>query len=212
VSGDAPPRVVLLDDASGRIGALIETVHKITSHVDTPHALIGGLAVMARLGERHRATVDVDAVYLGGDGVDDLRAILVAEGAVSTGSHLSYGGVTIDPIEVGDIVDGELPDDPVQRSFVLAHKWALDSATPVRLEVVSSVHSAIAPTASTPALLAMKLSCFWADGQRAANTSARPIYSTSIAFSLLQTSQRCGRRTRPRRPSSARCRRCWLPG
>lgn len=170
MSGDVT-EVEIAGDADGAMASLLHTLEDVQRQARVPIALVGGLAVMARLGERHRVTVDVDTVYLGDVRQPSLGRALVAAGGTATGDSVEFQGVKIDTIEVSEIVEDQLPDDLIQRSFVLAHRWALDSATPVRLVALFGAGgprpSALMPTATAPALIAMKLSSF--PTRRAAN-------------------------------------------
>ena len=82
------------------------------------------------------------------------------------GRDIRLEGVKVDCIDVGstpaaDLDPGALPEDQFDRAFVLAHRWALDSATPASLTVVSGERVPLATVScrvATPAaLVAMKL-------------------------------------------------------
>jgi hypothetical protein len=119
---------------------------------------------MARLGERHRVTVDVDTVYLGAGGGAGLGRTLIAAGGVPMGDGVEFHGVEVDTIEVTEMPEARLPDDLYLRSFVLAHRWALDTATRMRIVVAPAdgapAASTVIATATAPALIATKLSSF----------------------------------------------------
>jgi len=101
------------------------------------YAIIGGVAVSARLGQAHRATADIDAV------VDDLtpppaiETLLDVPGARAdpTGTHrVLIDGIKIeiqatDPFTLANL-DG-LTDE--QILYVGAHRYALESATAMTL-------------------------------------------------------------------------------
>lgn len=124
-------------------------------------AIIGGVAVSARLGQAHRATADIDTV------VDDMtpppaiETLLHVPGAHAdpTGAHR----VLIDGIKVE--VQGTEPFTPSdlegltdkQVLYVGAHRYALESAATVTLVSQSDQVRATVPVATPGALFAMKL-------------------------------------------------------
>ena len=124
-------------------------------------AVIGGLAVLARLQGAHRVTYDLDTVAT--QHGDELTAV---ETVISTdGVDGLLLGTKIDCIAVGDVPASEIPPDllpegEADRIFVLAHRWALDTAEDLTLiaeedgEVVAEARCRIATPAS---LVAMKL-------------------------------------------------------
>ena len=97
--------------------------------------LIGGLAVMVRLTSAHRSTSDIDTIARAVS--PDGRAVLVAQGAVSTANGVSVNGIKIDIIDIASDLDlDNLPSDVSQRMFVLAHWWMAASANPTRIRLV----------------------------------------------------------------------------
>lgn len=151
MSGD----VVTLLDGDGSIGRLVRVAARFfADQGGRPVALVGGLAVMARLATMHRATTDVDTVV---DQVGDPVLGAVADApAVST----SYDGVTVDVMATSSLPPdaADLPDDEHHRLFVLAHRWALETAAPLTLVVHGVTDSEAELTVATsPALLACKL-------------------------------------------------------
>ncbi len=155
---------ILLVDGPGAVASrLVAALRRLTEELPADDfALIGGLAVMTRLGRVHRATNDLDAAAATvGEGPSRL-AVLVGAGA----RRHQVEGVTVDCIDVGpvaaaDLDPASLPDDELDRAFVLADRWALDSADEAVLTAVSvdrgtavTVHC---PVARPAALVAMKL-------------------------------------------------------
>ncbi len=156
VSGET--LVVLPGEAMTR---LVRAAAKIADANLGRYAIIGGVAVSARLGQAHRATADIDAV------VDDLtpppaiETLLDVPGARTdpTGAHR----VLIDGIKVeiqgtepfsSDDLDG-LTDEQVL--YIGAHRYALESATAVTLVAQAEPVRATVPVATPGALFAMKL-------------------------------------------------------
>jgi len=157
VSGE---RVRLVDDG-GSITRLVDALANVVGAAGGPAALIGGLAVLARLGGAYRVTNDVDAVSEPG-----ALAVVLAQRGEAIGSSWTVRGVKIDVVEVDTtpaerLQPAELPEDEADRMFVLAHQWALDTST--RLELVACderlrrLASASCLVATPAALVAMKV-------------------------------------------------------
>ncbi len=131
--------ILLLDGPGGSASRLVSALHTLTEEVPSSEfALIGGLAVMTRLGRVHRVTDDLDAAAQSVDDGPSRLSTLV--GGESGRARHPIGGVKVDCIDVGsipatDLDPGELPEDKFDRAFILAHRWALDSATPASLTV-----------------------------------------------------------------------------
>lgn len=126
------------------------------------YAVVGGVAVTARLGQSHRATVDVDTVVDETRPPDAVEALLSLPGATpdpSADHRVFIDGTKIEILGVGPIDDADLDGVPAKNAlFVAAHVWALETAT--ALTVVAEADSrvrATAPFASPAALVAMKL-------------------------------------------------------
>lgn len=161
MSGSDTPTVQLPGEA---MGGLVRAIADM-SHADLGgFAIVGGVAVAARLGLAHRATRDVDAV------VDQdhlpaaiavLRSLPSATADPAGGPHrVMLAGTKVEVLEVGVMPDanvlGGLPDR--QRLFVAAHSWALATATSLRVVTTGTdVYRATAPFATPAALVAMKL-------------------------------------------------------
>jgi hypothetical protein len=120
-------------------------------------AVIGGLAVMVRLQGAHRVTDDLDTVATQhGDDPTRVEIVTGAEGAIE--------GTKVDCIAVGDVPAAELhsadlPEEELDRAFVLSHRWALDTA---EVQLLSADDLGLSATigcrfASAAALVAMKL-------------------------------------------------------
>ncbi len=156
---------VLLSDEGGVATRLVAALSSLVAQVKPgTFALIGGLAVMTRLTTVHRATDDIDAVseQLGEDPSD--IAIVIGEQGRGAVRRL-VDGVKVDHIDVGSMPadrspTSDLPEDEWDRAFLLAHRWGLDSATPVLISAVEGriVSATVAcPAASSASLVAMKL-------------------------------------------------------
>ena len=101
--------------------------------------LIGGLAVMCRVGTPHRATVDLDALARGLDRYHEAIARLALT-SVGGGQYTFEGNLDLDVIDVAGVDSDELigalidPDRPGTgltdlELNVVAHTWAHDAAT-----------------------------------------------------------------------------------
>lgn len=135
MSGD----VALIDSDDGTVSRLVRTA---TTLFDTPRfrqaALVGGLAVTIRLATVHRATNDVDTVSEGA-GPRDLALQYLGDRDAAEKNRIEVDGVKVDVMETWPLPDdsGDLPDDDLDRLFVVGHRWALDSAAPVAIDAVS---------------------------------------------------------------------------
>lgn len=123
--------------------------------------VIGGVAVMCRLAGAHRPTADVDALVRD-DSVPSAVEILIGHGATRTTHGVELAGVRVDLLEVGDVPSADaLPTDELDRSFVIAHSWALVTAEPMFVIARNSdgrtLASARVELATPAALVAMKL-------------------------------------------------------
>lgn len=132
--------------------------------------LIGGLAVMVRVGTPHRATVDLDALARDPDIHEKLaRVALTAPGG---GQYTFVGDMDLDVIDVASVraeellvelagADGSIELTDLELN-VVAHTWAHDTATELDLaaaddesgEILSRADGRL--VASTAGLVAMK--------------------------------------------------------
>jgi hypothetical protein len=152
VSGDD---ITLLDDGSGSIARLVRAAASLFSgEHGRAAALIGGLAVTVRIATVHRVTNDVDAVI--DDATDGSLAAITDDHA----ARIAIDGVKVDMMATSPLpaLGADLPEDDHHRLFVLAHRWALESATPISVAVhgVADVRANLI-VATAPALLACKL-------------------------------------------------------
>ena len=152
--------ILTVDDASPVV-AFVEALGNLAIEGMPRSALIGGVSVMCQLAAAHRATADIDAL-VHDDVVPSAVEVLIADGATRTANGVDLRGVHIDLLEVGDVPNVEdLPTDELDRSFVVAHSWALATAEPMHVmactnegQTLASVHVDVAIPA---ALVAMKL-------------------------------------------------------
>lgn len=114
--------------SDAQIVSLVSALAALVEQVPVAEfAVIGGLAVLAALEGAHRVTNDVDTVAeQHGDNPTVVEIALAKPGG-------RFGGLKIDCIPVGDtaaasLVESELPEDELDRAFILGHRWAFDSA------------------------------------------------------------------------------------
>jgi len=157
VSGE---RVQLVNE-DGAVVRLVTALAEIVAGAAVPAALIGGLAVLARAAGAYRVTDDVDAVA-----EPDVLGLVLAQHGERLGASWTVGGVKIDVVEVGttpadQLARAALPDDEADRMFVLAHQWALDTATEMNIAACDDRGRVLADAScrvATPAaLVAMKV-------------------------------------------------------
>lgn len=120
--------------------------------------MIGGLAVMSRLTTVHRATQDVDAVSEEGPhGRSFVHALVSSDVAVAGGgaNEAVVDGVTIQVIPT-DAVPSDLEGTDDDLLFLLAHRWALDTAEPMTLSAGPDAVAHV-PVATPAALVCTKL-------------------------------------------------------
>lgn len=155
--------VLLAADPDGLVARLVHAAGVLGQGSMPPWALVGGMAVMVQLAEAHRATADVDTVADDDSGqLEPALAVLAAEqhGSVTGTRVVLEDGTNIDVITTGSGVAEDLPDDDLDRIFVLAHWWAVQTAQVVELRVVDGteiVTTAEIAVASPAALVACKL-------------------------------------------------------
>ncbi|MGK2957731.1 MAG: nucleotidyl transferase AbiEii/AbiGii toxin family protein [Acidimicrobiales bacterium] len=158
MSGD----VTLIDSGDGSTSRLVYTASTLFARPGFgPAALVGGLAVTMRLATVHRATNDVDTVT-DGDGPRALALEYLGDVDARDANRVEIDGVKVDVMPTFPLPAeaGELPDDDLQRLFLLGHRWALDSADELSVTVVTDRSGPAEPVAlrvaTAPALVACK--------------------------------------------------------
>lgn len=132
--------------------------------------LIGGLAVMCRVGTPHRTTVDVDAVARH---LDRVHAAIARLAVISSGGgqYRFAGDLELDVIDVAAMTTDELVAELVAGPHpmtdlelnVVAHCWAHDSATTLDITAVDDETGRVLAradgrfVASTEGIVAMKV-------------------------------------------------------
>ncbi len=128
---------------TGRRGGTTHKAVELLGSLPPELRLIGGLAVLCRVGTPHRATVDLDAVARGLPDVHEALARLAVT-APGGGQYTFPGDFDLDVIDVAPTNSRELiaellaHDEPLGDLDLnmIAHTWAHDSATPLDLVAV----------------------------------------------------------------------------
>jgi hypothetical protein len=130
--------------------------------------LIGGLAVMCRVGTPHRTTVDLDAVARDlpryHAAVARLAVTSVSGGQYHFADHLDLDVIDVAPMSSPDLVAHLSAAGPLSdlELNLVAHTWAHDTATPIDIVAIDEhlgERLAVAPArlvASSAGLVAMK--------------------------------------------------------
>ena len=121
---------------SGREGGTTHREVELLASLPSELRLIGGLAVMCRVGTPHRATIDLDAVTRD---LTDVHAQLARLALVASGGgqYLFSGQLDLDVIDVAPVATEELlaqllADGSALSDLelnVVAHTWAHDTAS-----------------------------------------------------------------------------------
>ena len=155
---------------SGRDGGTTHREVALLGSLPPGLRLIGGLAVMCRVGAPHRATVDIDALARGMPEVHQVLSRLAVT-ATDGGRYSFAGDMSLDVIEVSPdpaasltselLAQGELSELEINA---IAHVWAHDTATLLDIAAVDELtgrplaEAAGRLVATTPGLVAMKAS------------------------------------------------------
>lgn len=128
---------------SGRRGGTTHRAVELLASLPAELRLIGGLAVMCRVGMPHRATVDLDAVTRDLPGVHGSLAGLALTsaggGQYGFGDGLELDVIDVAPLPADDLIAALDPDGAGLSDLelnVVAHVWAHDHATPMDLVAV----------------------------------------------------------------------------
>lgn len=128
---------------SGRRGGTTHREVELLASLPAELRLIGGLAVMCRVGMPHRATVDLDAVTRDLTRVHGSLAGLALTaaggGQYGFGNGLDLDVIDVAPLPAEDLVDELDPEGAGLSDLelnVVAHVWAHDHATPLDIVAV----------------------------------------------------------------------------
>lgn len=146
--------------------AIVQAIPELEARTGHEVIVIGGVAVLCRLGTAYRATGDLDTVSRRADGDPPQLDVLLNAGESQAGPagvwiSTPWGKVQVDIIEVTDAELNELPEDQTDRLAVLSHAWAIETATPQKIRASAPMAAAstevIARVAQPGPLIAMKL-------------------------------------------------------
>lgn len=171
----APGEVVALGGAAADLLAAVARLE------GRDFALVGGLAVMIRLNGNHRVTNDLDSVF-NNSSSDDTTTILVSAGIATDDDapqRVLIDGTKLDVIDTEPLPPNaaDLPDEPKDRLFVCAHRWAYESAQPVT--VATDTTRATIRVATPAALVACKSHALrFATSQRRSLKRPSDLYDT----------------------------------
>lgn len=134
--------LIKIADPNDAVAALLDAAVEV-QQAEPSSALVGGVAVICRLANAHRATLDADTVVA--ERQPSVLEVLRARPHTRTPEDLGSQGVLIrgalvEVIEVATVRATEVAeiDDPRDRLFVAAHRWALDTAEPTDIDTVPS--------------------------------------------------------------------------
>lgn len=167
--------VTLAGDSDGRLARLVAAAGIVARDAGVPVALIGGLAVVCRVPRSlQRATQDLDFVsdepdppppmaeFVGPAGLAGSNLARAHPGSLddsATHTKLLIEGTIIEIIETYALKDEAVADvdEPIDQLALLAHRWALDTATKIDLTVDDGSAAATLRVATPAAIVAMKL-------------------------------------------------------
>ncbi len=181
--------IALAGDADGAAARLVHAAARLADAGLGPHALVGGLAVMAQLGAAHRATHDIDLVTETTEPSTVARiAATIGTADPANSARAIVDEVHIDVIETQALTAEGL--DGIEGSdllFVVAHRWALESATPRTLVAAGS--TAVVGLATPAALVGAKTAALAAGRRRQPHKRGSDLYDI---YRLCATHDRTG--------------------
>ncbi len=153
---------------SGRRDGSTHREVELLARLPSELRLIGGLAVMCRVGTPHRTTVDLDAVARDlpryHDAVAGLAVTSVSGGQYHFADHLDLDVIDVAPVSSDELVRQLSDDGPLSdlELNLIAHTWAHDAAKTIDIVAIDEElgeRMAVAPArfvASSAGLVAMK--------------------------------------------------------
>jgi hypothetical protein len=155
-----------VDLLGGEAWKIVQAIPPLELMLGQPIIVVGGLAVLCRMGNAYRVTTDIDVVNRRSEGAPSQLDVLLDAGALRAGPagatiSTPAGDVRVDVLEISERDLEDLPEDPTARLHVLAHDWARQTASPIRISVRSPtdpVVTTVTVKVSEPGpLVAMKL-------------------------------------------------------
>jgi hypothetical protein len=166
VTKDPVTQVPVVELAGSSMLPLVQAIPELESRTGRKAVIIGGLAVLCRLGTAYRVTGDLDTANRRAAGEPPQLDVLLESGGSPAGPagvwiHTPSGKVQVDIIEITDAEVSRLPEDQTDRLAVLSHAWAIETATPLTIRAVGSPPESgpevLARIAEPGPLIAMKL-------------------------------------------------------
>lgn len=147
-------------DAAERALSALATITEALADATRRVVLVGGIAVMARVGAAERATGDLDtAIDTSVEAIPTVALLKNAKIAVSSGpqspQRVVVDGVPVDVIDTAPVLDDLDHFDGADRLFLGGHRYAVETAEMVRLRAGAVMCDAYLATGS--ALIATKL-------------------------------------------------------
>ena len=151
-------QVVLLGDSEGRLRSFASALERFPAEPEW--VVIGGFAVNVRVSYAHRLTNDLDTLSRHQTEFVDILVKMPGSERVSAGRlRFTEGGTKVNIDVMGDTSDTARLTEPSDRAFALARRLALATAEPTELVVIEgtqTVATAVAPVATSAALIALK--------------------------------------------------------
>ncbi|HKY16024.1 MAG TPA: nucleotidyl transferase AbiEii/AbiGii toxin family protein [Microthrixaceae bacterium] len=153
---------------TGRPGGTTHRAVEVLSELPAELRLIGGIAVLCRVGVPHRATVDLDAVTRGlvdqHERLSHLALTAAGGGQYRFAGEMELDVIDVAPDDAATLLDTWAASGPLTdlELNVVAHTWAHDAASPLDISVVDDERGerlSIAPArmvASPAGLVVMK--------------------------------------------------------
>ena len=139
---------------------LVSAIPVVAERTGSPVIVVGGLAVMCRLGAAYRATSDLDTVDVQTSGSRSHLELLLTGAPPSgpSGALLDtpLGQVKVDVLHVSEADRTPLPEDQTDRLHVQSHTWAAATATELTLAVAGTGPITVRVAEPGP-IIAMKL-------------------------------------------------------
>jgi hypothetical protein len=146
--------------------AIVQAIPELEARTGRKATVVGGLAVLSRLGIAYRATSDLDTASRRAAGDKSQLDVLLNSPGTSragpAGAWISVpaGTVQVDIIEVTEAELRQLPEDETDRLAVLSHAWAIETASAVKIHATGAdavSADAVVRVAQPGPLIAMKL-------------------------------------------------------
>jgi hypothetical protein len=183
----------------GAFSELLDVATTIAGWGRRQPVLVGGLAVACHCPDIERVTVDVDDVFDRPDDASEPTATLLVVDEIASapdrpgrGDRVEVGGVLVDIIDTAPLTADDLDGiDEHHRLFLVAHRYALETARPIVLDTAPSRGTPVEILVAEPAaLVATKLVAF--AGRQGTDTPRKRASDLVDLHRLLVTHDRRG--------------------